>query len=121
MAPPEPAQRLLDIDPALLEDGEQREQWEAIPDLDHFFARVYAYYRERGLRCILASRIISLLTLSFTIVRSRSVPRDADALTGTGVVVRVITAQMLVIFVVEMLNWHGILYLCQNEVVGSLG
>ena len=66
-----PAQRLLEIDPALLQEGQQREAWEAISDLDAFFARAYTYYRERGLRCILASRIISLLTLAFTIVRAR--------------------------------------------------
>ena len=50
-----------------LQDG-AREQWEAIEDLDTFFVRVYTYYRERGLQCILASRIISLLTLAFTIL-----------------------------------------------------
>ena len=39
-----------------------QERWEAVSDLDSFFARVYAYYRERGLYCILAARIISLLS-----------------------------------------------------------
>ena len=49
------------------QDGGQ-EQWEAVQDLDSFFQRVYAYYQERGLRCILASRIISLATQGFTIL-----------------------------------------------------
>ena len=82
-------QRLLELDPAaLLQDGAQ-EQWEAISDLDSFFARVYAYYHERGLQCILASRIISLLTLAFTI--------------------------LLFIFLVELLDWHAVVYDCHNE------
>ncbi len=71
---PGASRRLLEMDPAaVLNDGDAgaREKWEAISDLDSFFARVYAYYRERGLRCILASRIISLLTLAWTIVRAR--------------------------------------------------
>ena len=85
----DPTQRLLEIDPALLEDGQQREQWEAITDLDSFFTRIYTYYHERGLRCILASRVISLLTLAFTI--------------------------MLVFFIVEFLNIDDIIYACQSE------
>ena len=56
--------------------------------MDTFFGRAYSYYRERGLRCILASRIISLLTLAYTI---------------------------LFVFLVEMLNWDGILHTCQSE------
>jgi len=82
-APPQQQQqtRLLAMDPVtLLEDG-PKETWEAISDLDNFFARVYTYYNERGLRCILASRIISLLTLAFTIV--------------------------LFIFLVEVLDWYA--------------
>ena len=68
---PSQQQRLLEMDPiAVVQDG-AREQWEAIPDLDVFLERVYEYFRARGLRCILASRIISLLTLAFTIVRQR--------------------------------------------------
>ncbi|KAL1496600.1 hypothetical protein AB1Y20_014204 [Prymnesium parvum] len=59
-------ERLLEIDPALLQDG-PREQWEAISDLDSFFTRVYAYFNEKGLQCILLSRIISLFMLAFTI------------------------------------------------------
>ena len=82
-------QRLLALDPvALLHDGEG-EKWEAIEDLDSFFQRVYAYYHERGLQCILASRITSLLTLAFTIV--------------------------LFVFLVEMLDWHEIIYACVDD------
>lgn len=77
----------LAMDPALLQD--ETERWEAISDLDSFFVRVYSYYRERGLRCILASRIISLLTLAFTII--------------------------LFVFLVEMLNWHDVVYECTSE------
>ena len=83
------SQRLLALDPvALLHEGEG-EQWEAISDLDNFFQRVYTYYHERGLQCILVSRIISLLTLAFTIV--------------------------LFVFLAEMLDWHAIIYECHND------
>lgn len=50
----------------LLQDGAE-EKWEAISDLDAFFSRVYDYFNERGLRCIITARIINLLTLLFTI------------------------------------------------------
>ena len=50
----------------LLQDGTE-EKWEAISDLDAFFSRVYDYFNERGLRCIITARIINLLTLLFTI------------------------------------------------------
>ena len=83
MAPNETMDRLLEVEmgPALL-DGGAREQWEAISDLDNFFVRVYTYYRERGLWCILASKIISLLTFAFII--------------------------LLLFFLVEILNWPHI-------------
>jgi autophagy-related protein 9 len=81
--------RLLEIDPvALLNDG-PKETWEAISDLDAFFGRMYTYYYERGLRCILFSRVISLLTLAFTI--------------------------LLFFFLVEVLDWHAILHECTSE------
>ena len=67
-----------------------REQWEAISDLDAFFARVYAYYHEKGLRCILLSRILGMLMLGFTIV--------------------------LTVTLVEGLNWNGLLNDCFDEV-----
>lgn len=78
----------MEMDPAVLQGG-AREQWEAISDLDAFFTRVYTYFHEKGLRCILASRIISLLMLAFTIV--------------------------LTVWLVECLNWHGLLYDCKDE------
>ena len=88
--PTEPHERLLEMemDPALLQ-GDTREQWEAIADLDAFFSRVYDYFQGRGIRCILASRIISLLTLGFTII--------------------------LTLFLVEMMNWNGLLNECVDE------
>mmetsp|Transcript_47119 Transcript_47119/g.123642 ORF Transcript_47119/g.123642 Transcript_47119/m.123642 type:complete len:968 (+) Transcript_47119:121-3024(+) len=81
--------RLLEMDPAtLLEDG-PKEAWEAISDLDNFFSRVYAYYQQRGLLSILATRISSLLTLAFTII--------------------------LFIFLWEILDWDAILHECTSE------
>ena len=75
------AQRLMEMEMGtLLQDGVE-EQWEAISDLDTFFCRVYEYFNLRGLRCILTSRIISLLTLIFTIV--------------------------LTVFLFDVLNWQG--------------
>mmetsp|Transcript_25985 Transcript_25985/g.60064 ORF Transcript_25985/g.60064 Transcript_25985/m.60064 type:complete len:817 (-) Transcript_25985:513-2963(-) len=67
----------------------RREHWEAMADLDTFFARVYGYFRERGLRCILLSRVTSLLILLFTILASYC------------------TA--------EVVNWHDLLYVCRDE------
>ena len=56
----------MEMDPVALMRGDgPEERWEAISD--DFFSRVYEYFHERGLRCILASRIISLLSLAFTI------------------------------------------------------
>ena len=65
----------------LLQDGTE-EKWEAISDLDAFFSRVYDYFNERGLRCIITARIINLLTLLFTITRVSPVesgPPEAPA------------------------------------------
>ena len=82
--------RLLEVemDPALLHGG-AREQWEAISDLDAFFRHVYNYFHERGMRCILASRVISLLVLAFTM--------------------------LFTVWLVECMNWHGLLYACVDE------
>ena len=70
------------------QDGAPGEKWEAISNLDDFFGRVYTYYRERGLRCILASRIFSLLTLAFI---------------------------LLFIYLVERLNWDDVLHTCTDD------
>lgn len=78
----------MEMNPALLQ-GNTRERWEAISDLDTFFTRVYSYFHERGLRCMLASRIISLLMLAFTIV-----------FTG---------------YLVEAVNWDGLIHECVDE------
>jgi autophagy-related protein 9 len=78
----------MEMNPALLQ-GNTRERWEAISDLDTFFTRVYSYFHERGLRCMLASRIISLLMLAFTIV-----------FTG---------------YLVEAINWDGLIHECVDE------
>ena len=75
------AQRLMEMEMGtLLQDGVE-ERWEAISDLDAFFSRVYEYFNQRGLRCILTSRIISLLTLVFTII--------------------------LTVFLFDVMNWQG--------------
>ena len=85
-----PSRRLLEMDPiAVLNDGKPaREQWEAISDLDEYFARIYTYYRERGLQCILASRIISVMTIGY-----------------------------LLIFTIFLwfINWDGVVHQCTNE------
>ncbi len=90
MAPNETMDRLLEVEmgPALL-DGGAREQWEAISDLDAFFRHVYSYFHERGMRCIVASRVISLLVLGFTMMFS--------------------------VWLVECMNWEGLLYACVDE------
>lgn len=93
MRAPETSERLLEmssmeLSPALLQ-GDTREQWEAISDLDAFLSRVYTYFQERGLRCILASRVISLLTLFFTLA--------------------------LTVFLGEFVNWHGLLFECDSD------
>lgn len=38
-----------------------------IPDLDLFFERIYSYYCEKGLWCIIIKWIVELLSLGFTI------------------------------------------------------
>jgi autophagy-related protein 9 len=45
-------------------------EWGGVADLDQFFARMYAYYRERGFLCIVLARITHLLSLAFTILFS---------------------------------------------------
>ena len=65
------------------------EKWEAISDRDAFFSRVYDHFNQRGLRCILAARIINLLTLVFT-----------GAFT---------------VFLFDVMNWHGLLYECVDD------
>jgi len=47
--------------------GEERYQWEAIQNLDHFFTRIYRYHREKGFVVILTSRVLNIMTLFFTI------------------------------------------------------
>ena len=66
----------------LLQDGTE-EKWEAISDLDAFFSRVYDYFNERGLRCIITARIINLLTLLFTITCTAT-SKTAWPITGLG-------------------------------------
>ena len=87
-----PSRRLLEMDPiAVLNDGKPaREQWEAISDLDEYFARIYTYYRERGLQCILASRIISVMTIGY-----------------------------LLIFTIFLwfINWDGVVHQCQRDLL----
>jgi len=83
------SQRLMEMEMGtLLQDGTE-EKWEAISDLDAFFARVYDYFNERGLRCIITARIINLLTLLFTI--------------------------MFTVFLLDVMNWQGLLYNCVSE------
>ena len=76
------------IECPLAQEG-PREQWEAISDLDSFFSRVYAFYHEKGLRCILLTRIVGLLMLGFTI--------------------------LFTVFLTEVLNWHDLLHHCYDE------
>ena len=79
----------MEMDPVALMRGDgPEERWEAISDLDAFFSRVYEYFHERGLRCILASRIISLLSLAFTIA--------------------------LTVFLFELLNLEGLVNDCRD-------
>ncbi|KAK3250079.1 autophagy protein atg9 [Cymbomonas tetramitiformis] len=48
-------------------EGVGPSEWDHIQNLDSFLTRVYKYYEEKGLYCILTSRILNLLTLGFTI------------------------------------------------------
>ena len=66
----------------LLQDGTE-EKWEAISDLDAFLSRVYDYFNERGLRCIITARIINLLTLLFTITRASHVQSGPPEASGS--------------------------------------
>ena len=81
----------MELDPAaVLPDGDgEHERWEAISDLDNFFTRVYTYYQERGLRCIVAGRVVSLLLLGWTIG--------------------------LAYFLLEFLNIYGLVHECQPD------
>eukprot|EP00735_Rhodelphis_limneticus_P008705 TRINITY_DN2204_c0_g1::TRINITY_DN2204_c0_g1_i1::g.6795::m.6795 TRINITY_DN2204_c0_g1::TRINITY_DN2204_c0_g1_i1::g.6795 ORF type:complete len:643 (-),score=90.70,sp/Q8RUS5/ATG9_ARATH/39.49/7e-154,APG9/PF04109.11/8.2e-128,DUF4231/PF14015.1/1.3e+04,DUF4231/PF14015.1/0.033 TRINITY_DN2204_c0_g1_i1:613-2541(-) len=58
------------FDSASLLQGEGREHWEAISNLDLFFERLYNYYLEKGFICIVIKRILNLMTLAFTILFS---------------------------------------------------
>ena len=84
-----PTERLMEMEMGrVLQEGAE-EKWEAISDLDAFFSRVYDYFNQRGLRCILTARIINLLTLVFT-----------GAFT---------------VFLFDVMNWHGLLYECVDD------
>lgn len=129
----------------LLQDGAE-EKWEAISDLDAFFSRVYDYFNERGLRCIITARIINLLTLLFTITctamwkttwplqASASVPAPAfprqfrpQAAPGVGRPrsishsvragrrYRPCFRHRFTVFLLDVMNWQGLLYLCVSE------
>ncbi|KAK3020929.1 hypothetical protein RJ639_046585 [Escallonia herrerae] len=52
--------------PSGLLNGESLNE-EPIADLDLFFERLYSYYREKGLWCIIIKWIVELLSLAFTI------------------------------------------------------
>lgn len=45
-------------------------EWDHVQNLDVFFTRIYKFYEEKGLWCILISRILNILTLGFTIAFS---------------------------------------------------
>lgn len=47
---------------------EESRQWHACANLDVFFARFYKYWQEKGFAAIVASRILNLGALAFTIV-----------------------------------------------------
>ena len=89
-----PTERLMEMEMGtVLQEGAE-EKWEAISDLDAFFSRVYDYFNQRGLRCILTARIINLLTLVFT-----------GAFT---------------VFLFDVMNWHGLLYECVDDACSSV-
>ena len=131
----------------LLQDGAE-EKWEAISDLDAFFSRVYDYFNERGLRCIITARIINLLTLLFTITctamwkttwppqASASVPalqptfprqfrpqaapgvgrpRSISHSVRAGRPNRPCSRHRFTVFLLDVMNWQGLLYLCVSE------
>jgi len=120
----------------LLQDGAE-EKWEAISDLDAFFSRVYDYFNERGLRCIITARIINLLTLLFTITCTAMwnttwplqgsaipTPRRLGPVQGPGCPSRSVGAgrqygpcfrHRFTVFLLDVMNWQGLLYLCVSE------
>ena len=129
----------------LLQDGTE-EKWEAISDLDAFFSRVYDYFNERGLRCIITARIINLLTLLFTITCTatskttwptkglgqhagspEAAPVQAPGCPGVGQprpISRSVRAgrryrlcfrHRFTVFLLDVMNWQGLLYLCVSE------
>eukprot|EP00163_Fabomonas_tropica_P000156 TRINITY_DN1010_c0_g2_i1.p1 TRINITY_DN1010_c0_g2~~TRINITY_DN1010_c0_g2_i1.p1 ORF type:complete len:759 (+),score=183.40 TRINITY_DN1010_c0_g2_i1:637-2913(+) len=62
-----------DLDSAALlgeESASSSRNWAAVPNLDQFFRRVYAYYSAKGFMNIIISRILSFLALAFTIAFS---------------------------------------------------
>eukprot|EP00887_Chlorella_sp_A99_P005099 scaffold25.g5099.t1 len=61
-----------DTPTALLLGSEQAEAgWEPLPrNLDRFFCRLYRYWEGRGFAAILASRVLNLLALGFTVAMS---------------------------------------------------
>ena len=61
---------LLSRFPSRRRHGGDGNEWAAVADLDLFFLRVYDYYRENGLTCIIASRVANLVTLGSTIALS---------------------------------------------------
>lgn len=47
--------------------GSEQWQWEAIPNLDQFFTRIYRYWEEKGFAVMLTARVLNLLALLFTV------------------------------------------------------
>ncbi|KAK9845371.1 hypothetical protein WJX81_004761 [Elliptochloris bilobata] len=56
--------------PQPLLSNEESTEWDAIPNLDDFFRRIYKYYEEKGFQVILVSRVLNLLALGFTVAFS---------------------------------------------------
>ena len=50
--------------------GKKSSYWFARDGVDALYARMYTYYYSKGMRCLIASRVIELLNLGFTIVFS---------------------------------------------------
>ncbi|KAL6780039.1 ATG9 [Auxenochlorella protothecoides x Auxenochlorella symbiontica] len=44
--------------------------WEVVPNLDHFFTRVYRYWEEKGFWVCTIAQVLNLLALDFTVVIS---------------------------------------------------
>mmetsp|Transcript_9788 Transcript_9788/g.16809 ORF Transcript_9788/g.16809 Transcript_9788/m.16809 type:complete len:717 (+) Transcript_9788:381-2531(+) len=66
---PVPSLHQLESEHGLLGAGRVSE-WDHIQNLDVFFIRIYKHYQEKGLWCIVTSRILNILTLGFTIIFS---------------------------------------------------